>query len=99
LERNPAKDIDFSSRRQSQCVASGQRNFELCLHGLAERNSDAVSEGFDPTIGIMHESSDGSAAFVFDLMEPERPATDLKVLEFIKGQRRAEGRRRWSCVR
>lgn len=46
---------------------------------------NAVAEGYDPTIGIMHEKRDGSAAFVFDLMEPERPATDRKVLEFIKG--------------
>ena len=26
-----------------------------------------------PTIGIMHEGSDGSSKFIFDLMEPERP--------------------------
>jgi CRISP-associated protein Cas1 len=51
----------------------------------SEIQINAISEGYDPTIGIMHEGSDGSAAFVFDLMEPERPATDRKVLEFIKG--------------
>jgi hypothetical protein len=33
----------------------------------------------------MHEGSGGSWAFIFDLMGPERPATDRKVLEFIKG--------------
>ena len=33
----------------------------------------AISEGYDPTIGIMHEGSDGSSKFIFDLMEPERP--------------------------
>jgi CRISPR-associated protein Cas1 len=33
----------------------------------------------------MHERRDGSSAFIFDLMEPERPATDRKVLEFING--------------
>jgi CRISPR/Cas system-associated endonuclease Cas1 len=27
---------------------------------------------------------DGSSAFIFDLMEPKRPETDRKVLEFIK---------------
>jgi CRISP-associated protein Cas1 len=31
-----------------------------------------ISEGYDPTIGIMHEARNGSAAFVFDLMEPHR---------------------------
>jgi CRISPR-associated protein Cas1 len=44
-----------------------------------------IGEGYDPTIGIMHKGNDGSAAFVFDLMEPKRPAIDRKVLEFIKG--------------
>jgi CRISPR-associated protein Cas1 len=45
----------------------------------------AISEGYDPTIGIMHEGSDGSSKFIFDLMEPERPKADRTVLEFVKG--------------
>jgi CRISPR-associated protein Cas1 len=45
---------------------------------------NAVAEGYYPTIGIMHEGRDGSAAFVFNLMEPERPVIDRKVLEVIK---------------
>jgi CRISPR-associated protein Cas1 len=32
----------------------------------------------------MHEGRDSSSAFIFDLMEPERPAIDRRVLEFIK---------------
>ena len=44
----------------------------------------AISEGYDPTIGIMHEGSDGSSKFIFDLMEPERPKVDRAVLDFIK---------------
>ena len=53
---------------------------------LQSRNQiDAVAEGYDPTIGIMHEKRDGSSAFVFDLMEPERPTVDRKVLEFVRG--------------
>ena len=45
---------------------------------------DAVAEGYDPTIGIMHEARDGSPAFIFDMMEPQRPMIDRKVLEFVK---------------
>jgi CRISP-associated protein Cas1 len=45
----------------------------------------AISEGYDPTIGIMHEGSDGSSKFIFDLMEPERPNVDREALEFVKG--------------
>jgi CRISP-associated protein Cas1 len=46
----------------------------------------AISEGYDPTIGIMHEGSGGSSKFIFDLMEPERPRVDSAVLDFVKGQ-------------
>jgi CRISP-associated protein Cas1 len=45
----------------------------------------AISEGYDRTIGIMHEGSDGSSKFIFDLMEPERPKVDRAVLDFVKG--------------
>jgi CRISP-associated protein Cas1 len=45
----------------------------------------AISDGYDPTIGIMHEGSDGSSKFIFDLMEPERPKVDRAVLDFVRG--------------
>ena len=50
----------------------------------SELRIKAISDGYDPTIGIMHEGSDGSSKFVFDLMEPERPRVDRVVLEFVK---------------
>jgi CRISPR/Cas system-associated endonuclease Cas1 len=37
------------------------------------------------SIGIMHEGSDGSSKFIFDLMEPERPKVDRAVLDFVTG--------------
>jgi CRISPR-associated protein Cas1 len=43
----------------------------------------AVSEGFDPTIGIMHHGFKDSPAYVFDLMEPERPKVDAAILSFV----------------
>ena len=43
-----------------------------------------VSDGFDPRRGIMHETREGSSAFVFDMMEPERPKVDQAVLEFVR---------------
>jgi hypothetical protein len=33
----------------------------------------------------MHEGSDGSSKFIFDLMEPERPKVKRAVLDFVKG--------------
>jgi CRISPR-associated endonuclease Cas1 len=44
----------------------------------------AISEGYDPTLGIMHHGRDCSSKLVFDLMEPERPKVDRKVLDFVK---------------
>jgi hypothetical protein len=32
----------------------------------------------------MHEGSDGSSKFIFDLMEPERPKIDRATLDFVK---------------
>ena len=56
----------------------------------------AISEGYDPTLGIMHDGSDGSSKFIFDLMEPERPKVDRVVLDFITGHVFDPGRLRYS---
>jgi CRISPR-associated endonuclease Cas1 len=45
----------------------------------------AVADGFDPTLGIMHHGRRDAPAYVFDLMEPERPKVDRAVLDFVKG--------------
>lgn len=44
----------------------------------------AVSDGYDPIFGIMHNSYQGSPAFVFDLMEPGRPNVDGAILRFVR---------------
>ena len=46
----------------------------------------AVADGYDPMLGIMHYERDGSPAFVFDMMEPERPKVDRAVLSFLKSE-------------
>lgn len=51
----------------------------------SELQIQAVTEGCDPTIGIMHESANGAPAYIFDLIEPHRATVDRKILEFIKG--------------
>jgi CRISPR-associated endonuclease Cas1 len=48
-----------------------------------------IAEGYDPTIGIMHHGRRGKSAFVFDLMEPERPNVDAAVLNFLATNRLA----------
>jgi CRISPR-associated protein Cas1 len=46
----------------------------------------AVTDGYDPMLGIMHNDRDGAPAFVFDMMEPERPKMDRAVLTFLKSE-------------
>jgi CRISPR-associated protein Cas1 len=45
-----------------------------------------VAEGYDPMLGIMHSDRDDAAAFVFDMMEPERPKVDRVVMTFLKSE-------------
>jgi CRISPR-associated protein Cas1 len=37
-------------------------------------------------LGVMHYERDGSPAFVFDMMEPERPKVDQAVLSLLKSE-------------
>jgi CRISP-associated protein Cas1 len=48
----------------------------------AQVRIQAVSEGYDPTIGIMHHDYRDGPAFVLDKMEPLRPVVDREVLRF-----------------
>ena len=50
----------------------------------SEVQINAVADGYDPMLGIMHYERDGAPAFVFDMMEPERPKVDRAVLAFLR---------------
>jgi CRISPR-associated endonuclease Cas1 len=80
------------AQRSSPYHLAGNRNAAhpvnaMLNYGYAALESEirtkAICEGYDPTVGIMHEGSNGSSKFVFDLMEPERPRVDRKVLDFV----------------
>jgi hypothetical protein len=45
-----------------------------------------IADGYDPTIGFLHTYGVDRPALVFDLMEPQRPIVDRKVLEFVQAQ-------------
>lgn len=46
----------------------------------------AVREGYDPTIGIMHQSTREGPCYIHDLIEPVRPSLDRAVLSFAREQ-------------
>jgi CRISPR-associated protein Cas1 len=95
ISRRPIPDNWRSiGQRSSPYHLAGNRNAAHPVNAIlnyayaaleSEIRIKAISEGYDPTIGIMHEGSDGSSKFIFDLMEPERPKVDREVLEFVKG--------------
>jgi CRISPR-associated protein Cas1 len=83
----------FIGQRTSPYHSAGNRNAAHPVNAIlnyayaaleSEIRIKAISEGYDPTMGIMHEGSDGSSKFIFDLMEPERPRVDRGVLDFVK---------------
>jgi CRISP-associated protein Cas1 len=92
--RRPIPDSWRSiGQRSSSYHLAGNRNAAHPVNAImnyayaaleSELRINAISEGYDPTIGVMHEGSDGSSKFIFDLMEPERPKVDRAVLDFVK---------------
>jgi CRISP-associated protein Cas1 len=89
-----ARSATGVSERSSPYHLAGNRNAAHPVNAIlnyrysaleSEIRIKAISEGYDPTVGIMHEGNDGSSKFIFDLMEPERPKVDRAVLDFVKG--------------
>jgi CRISPR-associated endonuclease Cas1 len=95
ISRRPIPDSwKVIGQRTSLFHRAGNRNASHPVNAIlnyaytvlqSELQIDAIAEGYDPTFGIMHEGNNGSAAFIFDLMEPHRPVVDRTVLEFIGG--------------
>jgi CRISPR-associated protein Cas1 len=51
------------------------------LHARVQ--AELAAEGYDPRLGIMHETRSDAQAFVLDLIELRRPAVDRQVLRFV----------------
>jgi len=53
----------------------------------AQLQIQAVADGFDPYTGIMHHSRPEFPAYVYDLIEPERPKVDGVVIAFAQSRK------------
>jgi CRISPR-associated endonuclease Cas1 len=54
---------------------------------LAHVQIDAVANGYDPMLGIMHNGRKGSPGWALDMIEPHRPVVDGSILSLIRKQR------------
>jgi CRISPR-associated protein Cas1 len=94
VSRRPIPDAWRTiGQRTSLFLRAGNRNASHPVNAIlnyaytvlqSQLQIDAIAEGYDPTIGVMHEGSNGSAAFIFDIMEPHRPLVDRKVSDFVR---------------
>jgi hypothetical protein len=84
----------FIGQRSSPFHLAGNRNAAHPVNAIlnyayatleSEIRITAIADGYDPTIGILHEGNNGSSKFIFDFMEPERPKVDRAALDFVKG--------------
>lgn len=44
----------------------------------------AIADGYSPLLGIMHRQKRTSASYILDMLEPERPKVDAKILDFVQ---------------
>jgi CRISPR-associated endonuclease Cas1 len=81
--------------RFTRVYATGSRNASHPVNAIlnyayavlqSQVQIKAVADGYDPMLGIMHHDRAGAPAFVFDMMEPERPKVDGAVLSFLKSE-------------
>ena len=61
-------------------------NYAYAVKG-AKLQIQAVADGYDPYAGIMHHARADFPAYAYDLIEPERPLVDAKILGFVEGQK------------
>ena len=94
LTKNPIPDEwkDIGARTSEFAIA-GNRNASHPVNAIlnyayavleSRMRIQAVADGYDPTIGIMHVGGNGASAFIFDVMEPERSKVDLEIIRFLK---------------
>ncbi len=54
---------------------------------VAQLQVETVADGFDPFAGIMHHSRPDFPAYIYDLVEPERPKVDAAVIAFAQSRK------------
>lgn len=94
--KHPVPDdwLTVGSRRSMRRPMANNRNATHPVNAIlnyayallqSQLQIEALAEGYDPRRGIMHHDRDDADAFafVFDVMEPNRPVVDAPVLKFV----------------
>ncbi|MCW4463106.1 CRISPR-associated endonuclease Cas1 [Sphingomonas sp. BT-65] len=74
-----------SKNRNASHPINAMLNYAYAVK-LAKMQIEAIADGFDPTLGIVHNSQRGSPAWVLDMIELERAAVDAAILQFVREQ-------------
>lgn len=96
--RYPVPD-DWRSYRSRSSILTGRKarnwkashplnamlNYAYAVR-VAQLQVQSVADGCDPFAGIMHHSRPDFPAYVYDLIEPERPKVDAAILAFAQSR-------------
>jgi CRISPR-associated endonuclease Cas1 len=83
IGRRASKAGQFRVNRNATHPVNAMLNYGYAVLESQIR-MDVVAAGLDPTMGVIHGRSRGQQGLVLDLMEPQRPIVDRKVLEFVQ---------------
>ncbi len=72
-----------SSNRNATHPVNAILNYAYTV-ASAQLQIQAMADGFDPSIGLLHETMPGRSAFILDIIEPVRPVIDAKILFRLK---------------
>ncbi len=76
-----ASGVKPENRRASHPI-NAMLNYAYAVKA-AKLQIQLIADGYDPLMGIMHNSTRGSAALVLDRIEPERPRIDAAILKLV----------------
>lgn len=80
--RRTLRDGPAATNRNATHPVNAMLNYGYALL-YSQVQTEAVTLGFDPRLGIMHADRTDAPALILDLMEPRRPLVDAAILQFV----------------
>ncbi len=83
--RSTVANVMTAQNKSASHPVNAMLNYGYAVR-LAKVQLQAITDGYDPTIGILHHARPGKPAFALDLIEPERPRVDAAILALIQSR-------------